>query len=54
MSLAPDAASATFRAKLEKGPAMLQTWLTRPDGKQHGAYYAEGIFLGPAGAVDSN
>ncbi len=39
MSLKPDAASATFRATLEKGPAMLQTWLTRPDGKQHGAYY---------------
>ena len=34
-----NAASATFRVKLKPGPAMLQTWLTRPDGKQHGAYY---------------
>jgi len=34
-----NAASATFRIPLKPGPAMLQTWLTRPDGKQHGAYY---------------
>jgi hypothetical protein len=34
-----NAARATFRVKLKPGPAMLQTWLTRPDGKQHGAYY---------------
>nr|MCU0752667.1 sulfatase-like hydrolase/transferase [Akkermansiaceae bacterium] len=38
-SLEKDATGATFRVKLEAGPAMLQTWLTRPDGKQHGAYY---------------
>lgn len=33
------AISATFRVRLKPGHAMLQTWLTRPDGKQHGAYY---------------
>lgn len=39
VSLTADATGATFRVKLPKGAAMLQTWLTRPDGKQHGAYY---------------
>ncbi|NQT86265.1 hypothetical protein HQ560_05830 [bacterium] len=39
-ALKPDATGATFRVTLSKGPAMLQTWLTLPDGKQHGAYYA--------------
>ena len=34
-----NAVNATFRVKLKPGPTMLQTWLTRPDGKQHGAYY---------------
>ncbi|MHC4070757.1 MAG: hypothetical protein ACYSWW_04475 [Planctomycetota bacterium] len=34
-----DATKAKFGVTLKKGPAMLQTWLTRPDGKQHGAYY---------------
>jgi len=34
------ATSARFRVRLKQGPAMLQTWLTRRDGKQHGAYYA--------------
>ena len=38
-SLEKDATGATFRVKLEAGPAMLQTWFTRADGKQHGAYY---------------
>jgi arylsulfatase A-like enzyme len=38
-SLEREATGASFRVKLEAGPAMLQTWLTRPDGKQHGAYY---------------
>ncbi len=38
-NVAADATSAAFRVTLPKGPAMLQTWLTRPDGKQHGAYY---------------
>lgn len=33
------ATHATFRVPLKVGPAMLQTWLTRPDGKQHGAYF---------------
>lgn len=35
------ATKATFKVKLEAGPTMLQTWLTRPDGKEHGAYYVE-------------
>ena len=38
-ALEPDATGATFRVTLPRGPAMLQTWLTRPDGTQHGAYY---------------
>jgi arylsulfatase A-like enzyme len=38
-SIGKDATGATFRVQLQAGPAMLQTWLTRPDGKQHGAYY---------------
>jgi arylsulfatase A-like enzyme len=38
-SLEKDATGATFKVKLKAGPTMLQTWLTRPDGKQHGAYY---------------
>jgi arylsulfatase A-like enzyme len=32
---------ATFRVKLDAGPAMLQTWLTREDGEQLGAYYVD-------------
>jgi hypothetical protein len=40
-SVEPSAVQAVFRVALEAGPAMLQTWLTRPDGKQHGAYFAE-------------
>ena len=39
IALAEDAVSAAFRVRLEDGPAMLQTHFTRPDGKQHGAYY---------------
>jgi len=39
VSLTANATYATFRVTLAKGPAMLQTCLTRPDGKQHGAYY---------------
>lgn len=31
---------ARFRVRLPPGPAMLQTWLSRPDGRQHGAYFA--------------
>ncbi len=30
---------AAFDLDLKAGPAMLQTWLTRKDGKQHGAYF---------------
>jgi arylsulfatase A-like enzyme len=44
-NLSTDDASAVFRAALTKGPAMLQTWLTRPDGKQHGAYYTRVQYL---------
>ena len=39
MTLSDTAPRATFHVTLDKGPAMLQTWLTRPDGEQHGAYY---------------
>lgn len=45
-ALALDATQAQFCVKLERGPAMLHTWLTRPDGKQHGAYYARLRYLG--------
>ncbi len=37
----PAATKATFRVQLEAGETMLQTWLKRPDGKEHGAYYTE-------------
>jgi arylsulfatase A-like enzyme len=37
----PTDTKATFRVQLKAGETMLQTWLTRPDGKQHGAYYTE-------------
>ena len=39
MELDPMATHATFRLDLKVGPAMLQTWLTRPDGQQQGAYF---------------
>jgi len=45
MALTSDATKATFRVSLQQGPAMLQTWLTRPDGKQHGAYYTRVQYL---------
>ncbi len=35
------ATKATFRVQLKAGESMLQTWLTRPDDKTHGAYYTE-------------
>lgn len=35
-----NATSATFRVTLKRGPAMLLTTLQRPDGKEHGAYFA--------------
>ena len=38
--LEPSAKEATFRVTLAKGPAMLVTTLRRPDGKEHGAYFA--------------
>jgi arylsulfatase A-like enzyme len=37
--LQADASEAVFRVHLEAGPAMLETWLTRQDGRQHGAYF---------------
>ncbi len=46
------ATKATFRVKLETGPTMLQTWLTRADEKQHGAYFTEVKKL-EKGRVDS-
>jgi hypothetical protein len=39
LSLSADATSAVFRVPLSPGSTMLQTWLTRPDGRQHGAYF---------------
>lgn len=35
------AIKATFQVKLEAGPVMLKTWLTRADEKEHGAYFVE-------------
>jgi len=37
----PESTEATFTVKLSRGPAMFETWLTTPDGKTHGAYYAK-------------
>jgi hypothetical protein len=34
-----DATCAVFRVQLPPGQTMLHTWLTRPDGRQHGAYF---------------
>jgi hypothetical protein len=45
IALTKDATLARFRVTLKKGPAMLQTWLTQPDGKQHGAYYTRVRYL---------
>ena len=39
MALEKAATKASFRVRLEAGPAMLQTYFTRADGQQHGAYY---------------
>jgi arylsulfatase A-like enzyme len=50
MNLKKDATGATFRVKLKAGPAMLQTWLTRADGKEHGAYYVQ-VRLLPEDAI---
>lgn len=35
------ATGAKFKIRLEAGPTMFQTWLTRADGEEHGAYFAE-------------
>lgn len=40
-ALEPDATAASFLVHLEAGPAMLQTWLERPNGDQSGAYYVD-------------
>ncbi len=40
LDLLPSATDATFVVSLPKGPAMLLTTLRRPDGKEHGAYFA--------------
>jgi hypothetical protein len=39
------APAATFRVELPAGPALLQTWLTQPDGQQHGAYFTQVLRL---------
>jgi arylsulfatase A-like enzyme len=39
--LSPDAEAARFLVKLNAGPAMLQTWLERPNGDESGAYYCK-------------
>jgi arylsulfatase A-like enzyme len=50
MAVKPSATNATFRVVLPEGPAMLQTWLTRPDGKQHGAYYTRVRYVSANGS----
>lgn len=40
IELQPSDTEAKFTAQLPKGPAMFWTYLTRENGKQHGAYYA--------------
>jgi len=35
----PNATESLFRVSLSSGPAMLQTWLTMPNGQTRGAYY---------------
>jgi arylsulfatase B len=49
ITLSTNDTRAVFRVTLPKGPAMLQTWLTRPDGKQHGAYYTRVQYLPDGG-----
>ncbi len=39
MEVQPADASATFKVVLPKGPAFLQSWLTRSDGQVFGAYF---------------
>jgi arylsulfatase A-like enzyme len=39
LSLNADATCAVFRVQLPPGQTMLHTWLTRSDGRQHGAYF---------------
>jgi arylsulfatase A-like enzyme len=41
IEVASKSTGATFQVELTKGPAMLMTTLTRPDGKQHSAYYVK-------------
>jgi uncharacterized sulfatase len=35
----PKDSCATFVVELNRGPAMLQTWLTNAEGSEHGAYF---------------
>jgi len=37
--ISPGATRARFELDLKAGPAMLQTWLTNEQGKEHGAYF---------------
>jgi arylsulfatase A-like enzyme len=50
MAVKTGATNAKFRVVLPEGPAMLQTWLTRPDGEQHGAYYTRVRFVSADGS----
>lgn len=49
MPLKESDTGATFRLKLEPGPATLKTWLKRPGPErlEHGAYYVGVRYLGP-------
>ena len=37
--ISAEATHASFELDLKAGPVMLETWLTRTDGKKHGAYF---------------
>lgn len=45
--LLPEANKASFLVKLDAGPAMLKTWLERPNGDESGAYYCDVRYVGP-------
>ncbi len=42
----PTDAHASFTVRLEEGPMELKTWLQRPDGTKHGAYFVWIEYLG--------
>ena len=53
LAVEKSATGASFRVQLQPGPTMLETWLTRPDGKDHGAYYAHIEYI-PSQAGDGS